>query len=177
MELAEPRCPKPASKLRIHSLSHSVLPLAVAFHVPRLCLLKALLSEPQQFLWKQFWTLPFNETVPEQTFRAMFSTPFRNLYAAKMPAWTFERIVAFYIPHHFFEASARAQWGQGKGSGWLQGLKSAGTDAERHEHFDWALSLARRCLWGTGVPGPSCFPCSGKDSSASYQAAGRGAWQ
>lgn len=54
---------------------------------------------------------------------------------AKVPAWTLESIVAFYIPHHFFEASARAQWGQGKGSGWLQGLKSVGTDAERHDHF------------------------------------------
>lgn len=51
---------------------------------------------------------------------------------AKVPAWALESIVAFYIAHHFLEASPRAWWGQGTGSGWLQGKNLLGlmqTDA------------------------------------------------
>lgn len=40
--------------------------------------------------------------VLKKTFRARFSKSFRNLWLEKMPAWTLESIVAFYVPCHFF---------------------------------------------------------------------------
>lgn len=39
---------------------------------------------------------------------------------AKVPAWTLEKHHSILYFPSFFEASPRAQWGQGTGSGWLQ---------------------------------------------------------
>lgn len=99
---------------------------------------------------------------PEQGFQSHLGTSRQ----AKVPAWTLESVLAFYILHFFRTPTPEP----GEDMGWAQ-------PDFRGTTYKWALSLARRCSWGARVLGPCRFPCGGKGSSASYKAPGCGTRQ
>lgn len=118
-EAAGPRCPKAASGLSgcpIWCCLQWLLSSSPAYVCSRYCF-----QSLSNFYKSSFEHLHLMKQSQRKHSKQGFQFHLGTSRQAKVPAWTSESIVVFSIPHHFFEAVPRVQWGWGTSSAWLQG--------------------------------------------------------